>query len=1066
MCRVDRVASMIALLVLLLAHSAAMAQQGSMREITGTVLDGETNNPLPGVNIAVKGTTVGTSTDFDGNYALRVPATADTLVFSFIGYLTQDVAIDGRSRIDVVLQPDVKGLEEVVVVGYGTQQRAKVTGSVASIPAERIENMPVTSFENAIQGQLPGVVVQEPTGEPGAAPTIRIRGTGTITAGSDPLYVIDGIPISNDLNVQGTVALRRNAFRPPAGNPLAMLNPGDIQSIEVLKDASSAAIYGSRGSNGVVLITTKKGRREGKPQIQWNSYVGMQEVTNVPDLMSAAELIEYTKVSRNNNYQDKYGTPPPNPDTNEGRPANDDFVLLPEKYINWDGTDTDWMDLVFRPAPMSSMALSAAGGAGNVNYYLSGGIMQQEGVVEGSGFDRYTLRANLSSDLTSRLEVGANLSAAYSRQDRVPASSPYFATPPGIVYSALVHSPVVKPYNEDGTPNQLDNQSYLGGGTTTASNPLAIIQGVEEQMGMHRTLGNLYGEYQILEGLRFRTMFGADLIDYTQSFYQASTLLFRNRTVGEPFGQSNSSNSINWVVENTLAYDRTFAQHEFSGVVGYTAQKENVEMNQVVAQNFPDDEVRTVNGGLVTGGYSIREAWSLASFLARVNYGFQEKYLLTATVRTDRSSRFGRSNQTGVFPSLSVGWRLSEEPFMERYGFINNMKLRASYGSTGNFQIPNYGSISLLGTSNYVFGDELMNGVAPGTLGNDDLSWERTNMFDVGVDAAFLQDRIYFTFDYYNRITTDLLLNVNVPSALGFSTALTNIGKVRNRGWEFGLTSRTLVGTFTWSTDFNISANRNVVLELGPSGDPILSAGSAGLRHITRIGDPIGSYYGYAVAGIYQTEEEIANAPDDKLAPNARPGDFRFKDVNGDGVIDPKDRTVIGNYMPDFTYGVTNTFGYRGLELQVFLQGVQGNEILNLTHRHMLNGEANFNAYAYQGNYWRSPEDPGNGKVPRPDRQSALDGNNNRPSSYQVEDGSYLRLRTMRLTYALPAQLLRNRAERASVYVAGNNLVTWTRYLGFNPEVSSMSYTNTTPGEDYGAYPLARTYTVGVNLTF
>ena len=568
-------------------------------------------------------------------------------------------------------------------------------------------------------------------------------------------------------------------------------------------------------------------------------------------------------------------------------------------------------------------------------------------------------------------------------------------------------------------------------------------------------------------------MFGADLIDYSRSFYRGNSLLYRNQTSGDPYGQASSSNSLNWLLENTLSYDTAFdGGHELSAVVGYTAQKETVEMREVLAQNFSDDEVTTVNGGQVTGGFSLREAWSLASALGRVNYSYLERYLLTLTLRTDRSSRFGADNQTGVFPSASVGWRVSEEPFMDDLGWINNLKLRASYGSTGNFLIPNYGAISLLNQNNYVFGGNLVNGVAPSTIGNEGLSWERTNMLDIGLDAAFLEDRIYFTVDYYNAITKDLLLFVNVPSALGFSTALTNIGEVLNRGVEFSLTSRNLVGRFSWSTDYTIYGyrgsvhNYNEVLQLGPSGDPILSSGGAGLRHITRVGDPIGSYYGYVVEGVYQSEDEIANAPVDELAPDPAPGDFRFKDVNGDGVIDPDDRTVTGNYMPDYTFGITNRFGYRGLGLSVFVQGVQGSEVLNLTSRHMKNGEANFNSYAIFNERWRSPSEPGSGMVPRADRQSGIHGNNNRPSSFQVEDGSYIRLRNVRLSYDLPRTVLGSRVQMAQLYFSANNLYTWTDYLGFNPEVNNQSLSNTTPGEDYGAYPLARTYTLGINLSF
>ncbi|MEM1126377.1 MAG: TonB-dependent receptor [Bacteroidota bacterium] len=1060
------------LLGCLLLPLVAVAQNQS---ISGTVTDAETGGPLPGVNVFAKGTTAGGATDLDGRYAIQVPASADTLVFSFVGYIAQEVAIQGRTVIDVVMAPDVERLNEVLVVGYGTQQRARISGSISSIDVEKLEEIPITSFEGGIQGQLPGVVVQEPTGEPGATPTIRVRGTGSITAGNEPLYVIDGFPVARDVDLQGNLFRRRAAFRPPPSNPLAGLNPGDIQSIEILKDASSAAIYGSRGSNGVVLITTKKGRPDGRATIRYDAYIGTQTVANTPDMMNAQELITYTQDARNNNYLQKFDPLNPNspnfnpnydPTTNAGRP-DDGNVLIPEAYVNWDGTDTDWLGQIFDSAPVASSNLSVSGGSGSTTYYLSGGYLNQEGIISGSGFERFSGRVNLATNPLNWLTVGVNLSSAFTQQDRLPAGSPYFARPPGIVYSALVHSPVVAPFNDDGTPNQLNNQSYLGGGTTSASNPLAIQDGVEEALDSHRTFGNLYGEAELLPGLRYRAYFGADLLDYTRSFYRASTLLYRTARQGETYAQSSSSRSFNWVLENTLSYDREFTdEHAFSGVVGYTAQKEVIDVNDIIAQNFPDDEVRTISGGQVTDGTSFREEWALVSFLARANYSFRDRYLLTATIRTDRSSRFGADNQTGVFPSVSAGWRLSEEAFMQETPF-NNLLLRASYGVTGNFLIPNYGSIALLTQGNYILSDGVASGVVPTTLGNQELTWETTRQFNVGLDVALLQDRFYFTAEFYNSITSDLLLDVNIPAALGFTTALTNIGEVRNRGFEFSITSRNIVGgDFEWSTDFNISTNTNEVLELGTEGDPILSAGGAGLRHITRVGDAIGSYYGWVVDGIYQDEQDIANSPADALAPDPQPGDFKFKDINGDGIINADDRTVTGNYFPDYTFGINNTFSYRGVDLQVFIQGVQGNEILNLTSRHLKNGEANFNSYAVFNDRWRSPEDPGNGDVPRADRQSALHGNNNRQSDFQVEDGSYIRLRTLTLGYTLDQGLFQGRLQRARVYLTGTNLFTSTDYLGFNPEVSNQSQVSTTPGEDYGAYPLARTWTLGVNLTF
>ncbi|MEQ9438323.1 MAG: TonB-dependent receptor [Cyclobacteriaceae bacterium] len=1041
-------------------------------EIGGQVTDEDNGAGLPGVSIFIKGTSRGTVTDVNGDYTIRVPDGNATLVFSFVGYQSKEEVVGSRTSIDVVLSTDVRALEAVIVVGYGTQQRAEVTGAIASISAEQIRDIPVVSFENALQGKVAGVNVSLPSGEPGAAPQIRVRGTGSISAGNDPLYVIDGLPISRNTNLQTGVSQRRSSFSVPKQNPLAALNPNNIASIEVLKDASSAAIYGSRGSNGVVLITTKKGERDGGTQVSFNAYSGIQTVTNAPDLMNSEELIAYTNDSRNNNYLQTYDplnpasedyNPQYNPETNAGRP-NIDFILIPDKYVNWDGTDTDWLDQIFDPGSIASYNLSLGGGSERFSYYLSGGYYNEKGVVEGSEFDRYTLKTNLTSNLTETLEIGANLNLAFSDNNRLPVNAPYFAQPPGIVYAAMVHSPVIKPYNEDGTPNQTDNQSFLLGGTTTADNPLAIIEAVDESIQNYRTFGNVYAQLTFLEDFTFKTYVGLDIDSYQQSFYRGNSLLYRGASQGDPYGQSSGSLGVNWLWENTLNYAKTIGDHHINGIIGYTAQKQRDELSLVIAQSFPDDQVKTISGGIVTGGNSLQEEWSLASALARFNYSFKERYLLTASIRSDRSSRFGSSNQTGVFPSVSAGWRMSTEPFMADLTFINELKLRASYGVTGNFEIPNYGAIGLLSATNYVLNNQIVNGVGQITLTNENLSWETTRSLDIGLDVAFLDDRIYGSIDYYVSRTSDLLLNVTIPSSSGFETALTNIGEVENKGIEFSITSRNLTGAFQWSTDLNFAANKNKVLRLGPAGDPILSVGAAGLRHITRIGDPIGSYYGYVVDGIYQSQAEIDAAPTDELAPDPQPGDIRFKDVNGDGTITSDDRTVTGSYFPDFTYGITNRFRYKQFDLSVFIQGVEGREVLNLTQRHLLNGEANFNSYAIMNERWISAENPGNGELPRADRNSAIHGNNFRESSFQVEDGSYLRLRNVTLGYNFPA--ISKFISQLRVYVSGTNLFMKTDYLGFNPEVNLQPDNSLTPGEDYGAYPLAKIYTLGVDISF
>ncbi len=1043
--------------------------------VTGIVRDALSREPLPGVSVQIKGTTNGTATNREGKYSLEVAENA-TLIFSYIGYKAQEIPVGNRQVLDVGLEQDLQGLNEVVVVGYGTQQKRDITGSVSSLPAKNIRDIPLTNFENAIHGQIPGVQVQEPSGEPGAAPTIRIRGLGSISAGTEPLYVIDGFPVSKnvDIGVQGDVARRTLAFRPPPANPLGTLNPGDIESIEVLKDASAAAIYGSRGSNGVILITTKKGRRDSKPVISLDAYYGVQTLARKVDLMNAAELGDYVKNAKNNAYlQDVPGAGINDDNATRYTRTTATIYYLPDDFVNPTGTDTDWQDLIFGPAPMQNYNLSLAGGSERINYYVSGEYFSQNGIIDKTGFDRYSFRVNLEADATPKLRVGLNLNPSFTGTARGATSAPYFADPPGSVYSALVHSPTVSPYNADGTINQRDNQSHLytenGRGTsmTESSNPLAIIEGVQDDLRQFRTFGNVYAEYKILDGLTYKLFAGTDINTYNRSFYRAKSLLFRQAATGDPYGQSNTSQQVNWLLENTLSYQKTFGtDHALSAVAGYTAQRDRLDLNQVLAQNYPDDLVPTVSGGQVTGGTSVREEWSLVSYLARANYAFRDKYLLTATVRADRASRFGEGNKTGTFPSVSAGWRLSEEGFLRDLRFLSDLKIRASAGQTGNFLIPNYAAIGLLNPFNYVLGDVVVNGIAPSTISNQRLTWEKTNQLDVGLDLGLFENRIFTSADWYRRITSDLLLNVQLPSSSGFVNSLQNIGEVENKGWEISLSSRNLVGRLGWTTDVNFAANRNRVRRLGPGGDPILSTGGAGIRHITRIGDAVGSYYGYVVEGIYQTQEDIDAAPRDQLAPRPRPGDFRFKDVNADGVINASDRTVTGNYQPDFIWGLTNRFTYRGFELSFLLQGVQGSEVLNLTRRHLGNGEAATNSYAGWNNRWISPEQPGNGKIPRADRTTDTHGNNNRPSSYQVEDGSYIRLRTATVSYTLPGGVLGRFIQSARLYASGTNLFTLTDYIGYNPEVNNQSALSSVQGEDYGAYPLSRNLIFGINLTF
>ncbi|MEO7313555.1 MAG: TonB-dependent receptor [Ginsengibacter sp.] len=1049
--------------------------------ITGTVKDAQ-GNALAGVSVLLKGTTKGTSSANDGSFSIDANV-GDVLEFTTVGYQKKSVVLGQNKNIVVVMDIEVAVADEVVVIGYGTQKKSDLTGSISTVPMNDVTSVPTTNFQNAIQGRVSGVTVSTPGGGPGATPQIKIRGTGSIGAGNDPLYVINGIPIPDNANLAMPISKQTNsAFQATPASPLSAINTQNIESINILKGPSATAIYGSRGSNGVIIITTKQGAKDDKPTVNLNVYSGVQNATHLPKLMNSKELIAYTEDSRNNYYLQRYNATNPtspnfnpgyNPKNNTGRPFGDDNTLIPDQYINWDGkTDVDWLKEVLSPAAISDYNLSVSGGGERSTYFLSGEFFDQKGTIKGSSFKRYSVNASVASDvIKDRLKIGSNLMLAYSDAHQLPANAPYFAQPPGIIYSALVSSPIVAPYNADGTLNQLNGQAHLtagngtAGGTTDASNPLAIMKSITDKTGHTNIIGNVYAQLKLTNDLNFETSLGGVVDNFDKVFFLNNVLLYRTATKPAPYAQQNAVKRLNWVTNNFFNYSPQIGNdHSLKILAGFTSQKNIVQSLAVYSDQQPDDKVSTVNGGIINGGTGLRSLWSLVSYLGRVNYGYKNKYLVTGTVRSDRSSRFGMNKQTGVFPSGAIAWRIDQEPFFSSVRFMNQFKLRAEYGHAGNFAIPDYGSYSMLDKANYVLGGAEVSGLAPITFGNSRLTWELSKEVDFGADLGFFNNRIEISLDYYRRITQDLLLNVTVPSALGFSSVLTNIGKVKNEGFEISVRSVNLTGNLMWNTDMNFSLNRNRVLQLGPNNSRILSAGAAGIRNVTQVGSPIGSYFGYVATGVYMTDKEIQDGPKDMQAPDPKPGDIKFKDVNGDGKITPDDRTELGSYEPKFTYGMTNNFKYKNVDMSIFVQGVYGRKILNLTTRHLENGEANFNSYAIENDRWISPSQPGNGTVPRADRNSNLHGNNNRESSFQVQDGSYFRIKNASIGYTMKG--INNFIKSARFYVQGDNIALFTPYIGFNPEVSLQPSNNLVQGEDYGAYPLARTFTFGIDFRF
>lgn len=1023
------------------------------RVLSGRVIDGNTGQGLPGVNVVLKGSSRGSTTNAEGNYNITIPTQAGEgiiLIFSFIGYQSQEIVVGSRSTVDVTMNVDNKSLNEVVVVGYGTQKKSDVTGSVATINAEKLKSQPNQSVDQALTGQIAGVQVVQPSGGPGAGTSVRVRGIGSVSSGSEPLYVVDGFPLQGSFN--------------QSVNPLVTINPQDIETITVLKDASATAIYGSRGSNGVVIITTKRGKA-GKTRIEVDAYTGVQNLERRVNLMNAAEFAQFSTDQRNGRYLYTYGGNPN--DTNEQRRqrTNDLGVQIPSIFGN--GVDTDWQSELFQQAPIHNLQLSASGGTEKSQFAISGNYFKQGGIVPNTDLTRFSLRTNLDAKLTERLRVGISLTPNVRDQKLLEVEGHPAG---GIILNTLTYLPMSPVYNPNGSyfaQNQPRNDNFAA-----YENPLVMARNENRRLLEYRFLTTTYAELEILKSLTLKASLGADLIASREDRFKASTIGGPGQPAPTiPSGFSNNSNSYNWLNEYTLTYNRTFSKHTLTALGGYTVQKAKFYGTAVAADRFPNDLVTTLNGGQVTAGSTSQEEWALLSYLARINYAYQDKYLLTVNFRRDGSSRFGSSTRWGNFPSVALGWRLAEEGFMKAVPVISDLKLRTSYGQNGNNFISNYGAIGLLTASNYILGTGtgvVTNGLVPSSISNPNLTWEKANQVDVGLEVGLFNNRVFLTAEYYNKQSSGLLLNVPVPSISGLTNTLQNIGKLRNTGWEFSLNTRNLTKTLTWTTDVNIAFNRNKVLALGPKGDPIRSSSDIAETHITQIGSPLSQFYGYVVDGVFNNQAEIDKGPTWAAPVVTVPGVFRFKDINGpngvpDGKIDPNDRTVIGSPQPKFTFGLTNSFSYKGFDLTVLLQGSYGNDVMYLLRR--FNITSVFNGDRSLLNRWRSEQNPGDGKTPA--AWVSFYGNSNQISSYNIADGSYLRIRNLSLGYRLPKSLTdRLSLESIRVYTNVQNLHTFTNYPGYNPEVNRSYGNPLLQGIDYGAYPLARTITFGLTVTF
>lgn len=1039
------------------------------KRYTGVVLD-DKGEFIIGASIVLKNnTSIGTVTDIDGNFSIEAPV-GSTLVVSYIGFISQETKLGDLTSLGITLREDSKLLDEVVVVGYGVQRKRDVTTSIASIKASDIEDIAVSSIEQALVGRMAGVQITQPNGTPGAGFGIKVRGVGTITAGSSPLYVIDGVPLSDDTGSATGITV----------SPLASINSQDIESIEVLKDASAAAIYGSRGSNGVVIITTKKGL-EGKPVVKYSAQAGVQAVTRKIDVLNAYEYADLVYEAHNSTYYDQLVTAglahlyDPKT-TNQDRwdllrtgsiNQNQSWMIPPEilPYINGEEglTNTNWQDEVLRNGFIQQHNLSISGGNTNAKYFISANYRDEEGVVINSSLEKMGFRTKVDINY-NKWKLGGNISLTRNIYNLVNSEGRY--ADDGVLSLALGAAPIYPVYNDDGSFNyEHHNISY---GNSKLNNPVAVATLIKDKMTSLQMLATGYAEYELMKGLSLKTQGSWHYNNYVRDYYRPASLPnSTNRTPpSNPTAESRTKNKYTWVWENTLNYKKRINKvHSITGLAGWTAQRYQGNANRITATDLPqNDLLETIpNSSTATSYDSSKDAWSLLSALARAQYAYSDKYLFSAAIRADGSSRFGPNNRWGYFPSVSGAWYMTEESFLKPLAsWLTNLKLRASWGVTGNMNIGNYASYGIVNGDNYIFGDQMAIGMKESTAGNADLGWEKTSQVNLGMELG-LFNWLNIEMDVYKGITSDMLLNVPVMQASGFSTVLQNIGKVSNKGIELTLSTNHKIGSVMWSNSVNYAANRNKVLSLGEDATQIVTQANSVIDFITKVGQPIGNYYTYVVDGIYQSQAEIeTDIENGIIVPGAKPGDFRFKKFGDDDTINDDDKTITGNYMPKFTYGYTTNMKYKDFDFSLSLQGVYGNKIANINRRYLANMEGNANQLGVARDRWRSTENPGNGSVYRGNRIAT--GMNSAISTWHIEDGSYMRIREITLGYSLPKLFLKRYGIAGlRVYASTFNPFTFTKYSGYNPEVS----TNSSPvmqGVDYGTYPLSKSIVFGVNF--
>jgi TonB-linked SusC/RagA family outer membrane protein len=990
--RISRMRYFLIILLFILSQ-VSWAQNGAIK---GTVIDSN-GDPLPGVNVVIKGTTNGTVTDLDGNYTLNA-GLEDVLVFSFVGFMSQELPVNGQSEINVTLADDTSDLDEFVVVGYGIQRKSDLTGSISSIKSEELTRLPVSDVTQSLQGRVSGVQITSNSGAPGSGATVRIRGVGTLN-NSNPLFVVDGMLLDN----------------------IDFLNPNDVESMEVLKDASATAIYGSRGANGVIIVTTRRGDFDTETRISLDAYTGVQQVARQIDLVNGRQFAELA-----NELEQNVGNQP---------------LYNPNEF----GEGTNWQDQIFRTAPINSITFGASGGNKNTSFNLSVNYFDQKGVVKESEFERLTIRLNNQYKLTDAVTFGHNFSFIYNNQQNEP----------GVVGNAYRAYPIFDPINEAG---DYTNTSPVG-------NPVAQFEyNSNNRNHSYRGVGNFFADMKFLKDFTFRSNLGLDLAfrdgkSFTPVYFVSPTQQNFENSISVSNGRSRN---ILW--ENTLTYLKEWDNHRLNLLGGITTQSFYTESLSGGRRNLPgeDPSLWYLSAGDLTSQTNSNTAgdWAMLSFLFRANYTFKDKFLVTGTFRRDGSSRFGRENRFGNFPSIALGYRLIEEGFMKSQSVFSDLKIRGSWGIVGNDKIAFYeGRPVVTGNQNAVFGqnEELLYGATLTRLANPFIQWEETVTSNFGLEFGLLDDRLIGEVDYYYRRTNDILVGVPIPAYVGASNnPVVNAASVENSGIDLTLNWRDRKGDFNYNFGIVASTVNNKVLDIG-EGNEAIFGGAVGISGLlgsrTIIGESIGHYFGYKTAGVFQNEEQLNTIP--TRGPEV-PGDLIFEDTNGDGVVNNNDRVILGSPIPDLIFGFNLGFDFRGIDFRADFNGTVGNEIYNSKK------QVRFNTYNFETSFLDRWTGEGTSTT---EPRVTNGGHNYEVSDRFIEDGSFLRLRNVQVGYTFPAATLEKiRVQNFRLYVSGTNLFTLTKYSGYTPEIGGGNVLGT--GYDSGIYPIARTINVGVSANF